>query len=67
MNKQTKKILTTVVYSGIIYAGLMAAFDYADGQDFRTWRFLFNAFFFGIAMSVLTRYSLKNKTKHKTD
>jgi hypothetical protein len=61
MNKQTKKILKSGLLSGIGYAGFMAAFDYADGQDFRIWRFLFNALFFGLAMSVLSRYSAKKQ------
>ncbi|GGW74512.1 hypothetical protein DFQ11_1126 [Winogradskyella epiphytica] len=70
MNTQTKAIIKSGLFSGIVYAGLMAGFDYSDGQDFRIWRFILNALFFGIFMGFMTRYNLKkqaDKEKNKTE
>ena len=70
MNTQIKTIIKSGLISGIIYAGLMAGFDYSDGQDFRMWRFIFNALIFGIFMGLMTRYNLKkqaDKEKNKTE
>ena len=69
MNTQIKTIIKSGLISGIIYAGLMAGFDYSDGQDFRMWRFIFNALI-GIFMGLMTRYNLKkqaDKEKNKTE
>ncbi|TXD48492.1 MULTISPECIES: hypothetical protein [unclassified Polaribacter] len=70
MNTQTKAIIKSGLFSGIVYAGLMAGFDYSDGQDFKIWKFIFHASFFGIFMALMTRYNLKkqaNKEKNKTE
>ncbi len=63
MNTQTKAILKSGLFSGIVYAGLMVGFDYSEGQDFRIWRFTLNALFFGTFMGFVTRYSLKKADK----
>ena len=47
MTTQTKAIIKSGLISGIVYAGLMAGFDYSDGQDFRIWKFIFHASFLG--------------------
>ena len=65
MNTQTKTIIKSSLLSGIIYAGLMAGFDYSDGQDFRIWRFTFHFLFFGIFMGLMNRYLLKKQAKKK--
>lgn len=70
MNTQTKAIIKSGLFSGIVYAGLMAGFDYSDGQDFKIWKFIFHASFFGIFMALMTRYNLKkqaDKEKNKTE
>ena len=70
MNTQTKVIIKSGLFSGIVYAGLMAGFDYSDGQDFRIWRFILNSLFFGTFMGFMTRYNLKkqaDKEKNKTE
>ncbi|AXT20389.1 hypothetical protein D7030_04515 [Flavobacteriaceae bacterium AU392] len=64
MNTQTKSVLKSGLISGIVYAGIMAGFDYLDGQSFRIWRFIFNILFFGILISLMTQYNLK-KTSSK--
>jgi len=63
MTTQTKAIIKSGLISGIVYAGLMAGFDYSDGQDFRIWKFIFHASFFGIFMGFMTRYNLKKQAK----
>ncbi len=70
MNTQAKSIIKSGLFSGIVYAGLMAGFDYSDGQDFKIWKFIFHASFFGIFMALMTRYNLKkqaDKEKNKTE
>ena len=59
MDTQTKTILKSGLLSGIVYAGLMAGFDYSDGQDFKIWRFIFHLLFFGIFMGLMNLYILK--------
>jgi hypothetical protein len=63
MSTQIKLILSAGIISGIIYAGLLAGSDYSDGQDFRIWRFVFNALLFGIFMGLMTYYFMKKKGK----
>ncbi|MBB6682431.1 hypothetical protein H4O20_13355 [Aequorivita sp. 609] len=70
MNTRTKAIIKSGLFSGIVYAGLMAGFDYSDGQDFKIWKFIFHASFFGIFMALMTRYNLKkqaDKDQNKTE
>ena len=67
MNTQTKSIIKSGLFSGIVYAGLMAGFDYSDGQDFKIWKFIFNASFFGIIMALMTRYNLKKQADKDQD
>ncbi len=61
---QTKSILIGGLIGGTVYAVLMAGFDYSDGQDFRIWRFLINALFFGLFSGFSTYYNIK-KNKEK--
>jgi hypothetical protein len=65
MNKQTKSIIIGSVLGGIVYAGIMAGFDYSNGQDFRIWKFLWTFIFFGGFMRLLIHYSLKKQSKNK--
>tara|TARA_B110000238_G_C15886305_1_gene335733 strand:+ start:423 stop:626 length:204 start_codon:yes stop_codon:yes gene_type:complete len=65
MNKQTKSIIIGGLFGGIVYAGIMAEFDYSDGQGFRIWKFLWSFFFFGGFMSFLTHYNLKKQSKNE--
>ena len=64
MNTQTKTRIKSGIMSGIGYAVLMAGFDYSDGQDFRIWRFIFNALFFGMSMGLMINYNF-NKHRNK--
>ena len=67
MTTQTKAIIKSGLISGILYAGLMAGFDYSDGQDFRIWKFIFHASFFGIFMEFMTRYNLRKQAKKENN
>ena len=67
MTSQTKAIIKSGLISGILYAGLMAGFDYSDGQDFRIWKFIFHASFFGIFMGFMTRYNLRKQAKKENN
>jgi hypothetical protein len=67
MTTQTKAIIKSGLISGILYAGLMAGFDYSDGQDFRIWKFIFHASFFGIFMGFMTRYNLRKQAKKENN
>ena len=67
MNKKTKSIIMGGVVGGVIYASMMAGFDYSDGQDFKIWKFIFHTSFFGIFMGVLTRYNLRKQAKKEND
>ena len=61
MTAQTKTKIKSGLITGIGYAGIMAGFDHSDGQDFRTWRFILNALFFGTFMGLITHYYLKKQ------
>ena len=37
----------------------------SDGQDFRIWRFIFNALFFGIFMGLMMLYNLKKQVENE--
>jgi hypothetical protein len=69
MKIRTKKMILGGLTAGLVYAGLMAGFDYSDGQEFRIWRFLFNALFLGTFMGFITRDNVKKQSKkeNKTD
>ena len=67
MTAQTKAIIKSGLISGVVYAGLMAGFDYSDGQDFKIWKFIFHASFFGIFMGFMTRYNLKKQAKKENN
>lgn len=67
MKSQTKAIIKSGLISGVVYAVLMAGFDYSDGQDFRIWKFIFHASFFGIFVGFMTRYNLKKQAKKENN
>lgn len=56
MNSQLKKSLKFGLFSGLGYAVIMAAFEFTDGAPFSIGYFLFNFFFFGLAMSFGINY-----------
>ncbi len=65
MTPLTKKTIVAFLFSGLIFAGLSAGFDYSDGMEFRLWRFIFKAFFFGFFMALMLRYNLKKNEAAK--
>ena len=60
-NKNRYKTLKLAVFSGLVYAGGMALFDYGDGVDFRLGKFIFNFcfLFFGGAMGWMLSHPKK--------
>ena len=65
MKAENKVFIKTFLLSGIIYAGLMAGFDYSDGQEFKIWKFLFYFLSFGLFMGLVSRYSYGKQVKKK--
>lgn len=65
MKPITKITIKTFLFSGLIYAGLMAGFDYSDGNGFRIWKFIFYASFFGFFMALMSRYHYKKNESSK--
>jgi hypothetical protein len=59
LNKQIKSIIIGGLLGGTVYAGIMAGFDYSDGENFKIWKFLCNFLFVGAFMSFLTHINLK--------
>jgi len=67
MKTQIKTVLISGLISGIVYAGLMAGFDYFNGHDFKIWKLIFNVLFFGIFMGLFSYYNMKKRSKKKED
>ncbi|HLF53197.1 hypothetical protein [Flavobacterium sp.] len=63
MKTENKIFIKSFLISGLVYAGLMAGFDYSDGQSFRIFKFLLHFFFFGLSMGLLSRYNYKKQMK----
>ncbi|WP_298512871.1 hypothetical protein [uncultured Kordia sp.] len=63
MNLQTKQLLIYGVISGIIFAVMMAGFDYFSGEEFSGFKFLIHASLFGFFMAITDRYVLNKKGK----
>tara|TARA_B100000795_G_scaffold173880_1_gene131224 strand:+ start:918 stop:1118 length:201 start_codon:yes stop_codon:yes gene_type:complete len=64
MKAQTKSIIIGGLLGGIVYALVMAGFDLINRENFNLWKFIFNFIFFGISMTLMTRYSIK-KSKNR--
>ncbi|MBJ6367040.1 hypothetical protein [Snuella sedimenti] len=65
MNNTIKKSIKSGLISGLAFSCLMTGNDYLGGQEFNIYQFLFNTFFFGIAMGLITRYNLRKQKIHK--
>jgi hypothetical protein len=63
MKAENKVFIKTFLLTGIVYATLNAGFNYADGEGFKIYKFLFHFFFFGLFMGLLARYSHKKQQK----
>lgn len=58
-----KKILLKSLVSGMVYAAIMAAWDYYDGEAFNLWKFIFCFTFFGGVMGLSDLYQSRKKKK----
>ncbi|UQD55696.1 hypothetical protein [Flavobacterium sp. K5-23] len=65
MKPLIKLMTLTFLLSGLVYAGLLAGFDYSEGSEFKLWKFIFNACFFGLFMALMARYNYKKQNKKK--
>lgn len=65
MRPITKTTIKTFLFTGLSYAGLMAGFDYSDGNGFRLPKFIFNTLFFGLCMALMSRYAFKKNESSK--
>ncbi len=65
MKAENKLFIKTFFLAGTAYASIMAGFDYADGQEFKIYKFLFHFLFFGLFMGFLFRYTNKKLEKKK--
>ncbi|MCH2194316.1 hypothetical protein [Kordia sp.] len=63
MNLQTKQLLLYGVISGIIFAVMMAGFDYFNGEEFSGLKFIIHASLFGFFMAITDKYILNKKKK----
>jgi len=62
------KSIVSGLTAGVIYAVIMAGYDYSDGQNFRIWRFVVNFLYLGIFMGLFNYYMLKrNKKKSENE
>ena len=61
MNTQTKTIIKSGLFSGIIYAGLIAGFDFLRAKEFDIYKFLLDFLIFGFFMSLAVWYNHKKK------
>ena len=67
MTPVTKKTIVTFLFSGLIYGGLSAGFDYSDGVAFSFWKFIFKFSFFGFLMALMFQYNVKKENKVSND
>jgi hypothetical protein len=63
MKAENKAFIKTFLIAGIVYASIMAGFDYADGQEFKPYKFLFSFLFFGLFMGYIFRNGHKKQLK----
>jgi len=63
MDTLTKITIKAFLISGLIYAGLMAGFDYYNGKEFEILIFLFRFSIFGLFMSLAARYKYNRRNK----
>lgn len=59
----TKKIILSALFSGAVYASLMAGFDYSGDEEFSLNSFSINFIFFGVFMGLMTRFNLKRQER----
>lgn len=69
LSNKTKRIIKSGLVSGcingIIFASIMTAFDWFDGESFKIGKFLFQFLFFGAAMGAMTGYSTKKRIENE--
>lgn len=51
--KNNKQLVIRILVGGLVYAGLVPAWDYHDGELFKPRKFLFFLLFFGGSLGIL--------------
>lgn len=67
MKAENKIFIKSFLLSGVVYAGLMAGYNYVDGQEFNIWKFLFHFLVFGLFMGLISRYSHKRQIEKELE
>lgn len=69
LSNKTKRIIKNGLISGfttgIVYASLMAAYEWFDSEVFKIEKFLFNFLFFSAVMGVVFGYSTKKQIERE--
>ncbi|MBQ0768951.1 MAG: hypothetical protein KBT58_06635 [Bizionia sp.] len=60
---EKKKFIYPGLFAGLIYAGIMAGFDYSDSLSFSLNRFLINFVLFGGFMAAINYFALRRARK----
>lgn len=63
MKKHIKSIIISSIFIGVVYAILMAWYNYSIGQEFKLWKFGYHASTLGISIAVFNYLRLKRKNK----
>lgn len=65
MKPENQVFIKSGLLTGILYALIMAGFNYSSGEPFSIFKFLFHFFFFGLSMGLLARYNHKRASRKK--
>lgn len=69
LSDKTKRIIKSGLISGfingLIFASIMAVFDWFDDKSFKIGKFLFQFLFFGAAMGAMASYSTKKRIENE--
>lgn len=56
-----KRRIKTGLISGIVFAAVMAIFDYVDNELFSIWQFIFYGAFYGIFIAWIAKFEETKK------
>ena len=59
-----KSIIRIGLFNGLFFVVTMATFDYVSNEPLSIPKFLFHAFFFGLAMAIAFRYKYTKKEQN---
>ena len=65
MKPENKIFIKTFLITWLVYAGLMAGYNYSVGKAFSPFRFIFYFLTFGLIMGLINRYYHKKQIKRE--